>query len=101
MSELWKELHTRAITNTGASDAEYLASFRRRIPRYTTGCACQEFWINWIRACPPSYGPNNEYFNWTVKAHNAVNMKLGKPQISLEDAFKLYSPTTDPIINPV
>lgn len=90
MSELWIELHTHAVQYTGTDDSVYLALFRRRIPRYTTGCACQEFWRNWIKFNVPTYGPNNEYFNWTVRAHNAVNVKLGKPEMSFEDALKLY-----------
>ena len=91
MSALWKELHTHAINYTGTNDSTFLGTFARKIPRYTKGCSCQEFWGNWIRTNPPKYGPNNEYFEWTVKAHNAVNKKLGKPEISVEDAIKMYT----------
>lgn len=89
MSNLWTELHTRARSYTGTNDVEYLKSFRARIPRYNH-CKCQEFWDNWYRTNPPTYGPNDEYFAWTVKAHNAVNKKLNKPEISLDDAKKLF-----------
>jgi hypothetical protein len=92
MSDLWKELHTHAINYTGTNDAIYLAGFGRRIPRYTKGCACQEFWTNWIRANPPTYTTAMDYFTWTIKAHNAVNVKLNRPEMSLEDAIKLYKP---------
>jgi hypothetical protein len=91
MTELWNELHKHAINYVGNNDATYLAGFSGRIPRYTKGCSCQEFWGNWIRANPATFSPASEYFAWTVKAHNAVNKKLGKPEISLEDAIKMYS----------
>lgn len=92
MSALWNELHTNAINYKGTDNNVFLLAFARKIPRYTKGCSCQEFWGNWKRANPPKYGDNNEYFAWTVAAHNAVNKKLGKPEISLDDALKMYSP---------
>lgn len=90
MTALWIELHKRALDYMGTNDALYILNFGRRIPRYTTGCACQEFWNNWIRVNPPNY---RDYFAWTVKAHNAVNAKLNKPVISVDEATKIYRPT--------
>jgi len=87
MTALWIELHTRALDYTGTNDALYILNFGRRIPRYTTGCACQEFWNIWIRANPPNY---RDYFAWTVKAHNAVNAKLKKPIMSVDEATKIF-----------
>ena len=81
MSNLWKELHTNALTHTGVNNTVFLAAFGQKIPRYIKGCSCQEFWNNWTRVNPATFGSNGEYFAWTVKAHNAVNAKLGKPQI--------------------
>lgn len=93
MSNLWIELHTRALSFKEKDDNMYLNSFVNRIPKYHK-CKCQEFWTAWIKSNPPSYGVNengiNKYFEWTVKTHNAVNQKLNKPLISLEDALKLY-----------
>jgi len=37
---------------------------------------------------------NKTLFEWTVIMHNIVNKSLGKPQISLEDAEKMYKPIT-------
>ena len=90
MTELWIELHKHALEYTGTNDYAYISKFGKRIPRYTTGCSCQEFWNKWIYLHPPDY---NDYFAWTVKVHNAVNAKLNKPQMSVEDALKIYSPT--------
>ena len=95
MTELWKELHTNAIGNNKSNDAIFLANFGRKIPRYTTGCSCREFWNNWVRQNPPIYTPSSAYFDWTVKVHNAVNAKLGKPQMSIEDAIAIWSPKSN------
>ena len=90
MSQLWKELHTNAISYTGIDNKSFLNNFGKNIPRYTSGCACNEFWKKWLKANPPVYGDNGEYFAWTVKAHNAVNTKLKKPQLTVDEAKKLY-----------
>ncbi len=87
MAELWNELHTRALNHDGSDDTKYLIEFSKRIPRYTTGCACREFWNNWIRSNPPKF---DDYFKWTVDTHNAVNAKLNKPKISLDMALEMF-----------
>jgi hypothetical protein len=93
MSNLWKELHERAISFSEKDDQSYLNTFVNRIPKYHQ-CKCQEFWTAWIKAHPPTYGVNengiNKYFEWTVETHNAVNKKLNKAILPLEEALKLY-----------
>ena len=87
MSHLWKELHERALNFEGKSDYTYLINFGKKIPRYTKGCKCKEFWDNWMKQNPPTF---NKYFEWTVKAHNRVNLKLGKPQFTVKQARNFY-----------
>ena len=89
MSVLWNELHMRGLQYEGKNDYGYILTFGKRIPRYTSGCTCKEFWNKWIITNPPDY---KNYFAWTVKTHNAVNIKLNKPEMSLEDARALYTP---------
>ena len=89
--ELWKELHNRALNNKGESDIQYLQTFGHRIPRYTSGCKCKEFWTNWLKQHPPIFDQNGGYFKWTVEAHNAVNAKLGKKIYTVEEAKSFYS----------
>lgn len=87
MSDLWKELHLRALNFEGTDDMEYLIQFSKRIPKFTPGCKCREFWLLWVRSNRPTF---NKYFEWTVTAHNAVNKKTRKREITLEEAKKLY-----------
>ena len=106
MANLWNELHTRALEfekklgHNGVDELDkltehikkeerlYLHRFGMKIPRYTKGCKCQEFWNNWYKANPPTF---DKYFEWTVKTHNAVNKKLHKAEISVDEARKIFS----------
>ena len=89
MTTLWNILHLRALHHDGSNDSQFILEFGFKIPRYLTGCRCHEFWNAWIRTNPPIYDID-KYFEWTVKIHNAVNTKLNKPQMSLDDAKKIY-----------
>ena len=90
MSEVWKELHTRAINYTGKDDRNFIQKWTTKIPRFTKGCKCREFWTVWSRSNPPKFTPAGAYFEWTVKAHNAVNQKLGKKTFTVDEAKKFY-----------
>lgn len=76
--ELWRQLHSEVTLET-------LADWESRIPAY--GCSCRSFYINYKASNPPS---NASFFKWTVDLHNAVNAKLGKPQVALEDARRQW-----------
>ena len=88
MSHLWKELHLRALHFPGGNDHIFLNRWAKRIPRYQKGCRCKSFYNLWIRKNQPNFG---SYFEWSVSLHNAVNVKLGKPTFTVEQARELYS----------
>lgn len=88
MSYLWGELHRRAIIYGGLNDDIFLNIWANKIPNFEGGCRCRSFYNNWRRLNPPTF---KNYFEWTVKLHNAVNRKLNKPEITLEDAIKRWS----------
>ena len=89
MAELWKELHSRALTYASGNDISYLKDFAKRIPMFK-GCRCQEDWVKILKANPPSFRSKEEYFAWSVLCHNLVNEKLGKATMTVEEAKKLY-----------
>ena len=92
MAELWKELHLRALNFKGDNDLAYLQEFAKRIPRYTpNSCACKEKWRLFFQKNPPKFGPNGEYFAWTVLGHNETNRQLGKPEFTLQQAKDYYT----------
>jgi len=93
MSELWEQLHRNALGYRGNDDSVFLTKWASRIPRYTKGCRCKEFWTKWRRANPPDFSSPEAYFAWTVKAHNAVNQKLDRPVWTVEQALARWLET--------
>lgn len=78
--KLWTELHTRPD-----ADAAYIADFTRRIP-----CGdCRGRWLAILAALPPRFG--DEWFAWTVEAHNRVNAELGRDPMKLPNATALWA----------
>ncbi len=86
-TDLWNELHLRALEYKG-NDTIFINNFGKKIPRFTTGCKCKEHWVKWVKANPPTFGP--KYFDWTVRIHNSVNQKLGKPTYTTSEAKAFY-----------
>jgi hypothetical protein len=101
MSQLWKELHERAISFTGTDDAEFIKLWGNKIPRFLTGCKCNEFWVNWYPRNKPDFTNNpDSYFAWTVKLHNAVNTKLHKKNLTIDEAKEIWKPKPVEPVNP-
>ena len=87
---LWKELHERALEYEGDNDMAFLLQFSLRIPQFNEKCRCKEDWMKIVRANPPRFGKNGEYFAWTVHCHNEVSKRLGKPTYTVEEAKAFY-----------
>lgn len=68
---MWAQLHT--ATN---ADAAWLEAFTKRIPG--GNCECRKHWRAVLAEMPPEYGEG--WKEWTVRAHDAVNARLGKPR---------------------
>ncbi len=79
-STLWAELHRRALAWPGGHDHVWLNRFSNRLPG---GCPCRAHWRQLLAVLPPRWG---DYFAWTVEAHNAVNRRLGKAEVTVEAA---------------
>lgn len=80
----WPELHGRALERFG-EDTAWLADFTARVGG---NCACRKDWRAWIEVNPPDWA---DYFGWTVLAHNAVNKRLGKPEITVDQARVIWT----------
>ncbi len=77
---LWAELHTQATPTP-----EWFADWLARIPRF--GCTCRKDFQAIIEANPPRY---DDFFAWSVEAHNSVNRKLGHKKLSLVEAAIIW-----------
>jgi hypothetical protein len=49
------------------------------------GCNCSNSWYKWYKDNHPDF---ENYFAWTVKAHNFVNAKLKKQTWTVKRAMK-------------
>lgn len=78
---LWDELHTMRDPTP-----EKLALFVARIPCGT----CQEHWRELDAAEPLDMSSDEAFFVGTVKRHDIVNARLGKPIFGLAAARELY-----------
>jgi len=76
--EHWRKLHTQTF------DATTFEAWVAAIP----GCsACQMDFRKIIETFPPDF---ERWNRWTWEIHNAVNRKLGKPELSWLEACELW-----------
>lgn len=81
----WDELHRQAEPTP-----EWFSGWQARIPNIN--CDCRRHWRELVAAKPPDFSSREAFFAWTVEAHNAVNERLGKPLVTLEEARRLHAP---------
>jgi hypothetical protein len=79
----WIALHDGSI-----HDEATLAEWELSIPQY--GCQCKAFYRAWKAENAPDFSSPEAFFAWGVALHNAVNAKLGKPQITLDEAYSIW-----------
>lgn len=82
----WIDLHNGTV-----HDALTLADWELQIPQY--GCQCKRFYADWKAINQPDFSSPEAFFAWGVALHNAVNAKLGKPQITIDEANSIWRST--------
>lgn len=80
--EAWRLLHECRL---GSPD--WLSQWKKKIPR---GCGCYKNFEDMLVDLPPDYSSEQAWFAWTVAIHNAVNVKLNRPAVSMERADNLW-----------
>lgn len=77
--ELWREVHTRQDATP-----EWFAGWLNRIP-----CSVCKTSLKTIleELGTPDY---TDWFAYSVRLHNAVNRKLGKPELSIDEAKAIW-----------
>lgn len=79
----WIALHNGSIV-----DAAGLAEWEKTIPQYE--CGCRAFYAKYKADNPPDFSTPEAFFAWGVALHNAVNRKLGKPELTIEEALSIW-----------
>jgi len=86
----WAELHLFALRHEarrqGVSAAAWFADWVADLP--FDGCPCKGHLHEFLTHNPPDW---DRFFAWSVNLHNAVNARIGKITIGLEQSRVLWS----------
>jgi len=64
--------------------------YTRQFFRYLNCQTCRREYSDILRTIPPDLSSTAALFRWTVTVHNIVNNKLGKPMVSLQQAYAIW-----------
>ena len=53
-------------------------------------CDCKDGYQQILSEMPPDFSTPEAFFAWGVALHNAVNRKLGKPELTIEEALSIW-----------
>jgi hypothetical protein len=82
----WLELHLRSLHHDGSDDSLWLMNdFAPRVAQI--GCSCRSHFLALLQRIPPRW---HDYFACGVEWHNDINLRLGKPCITVAEALQLY-----------
>lgn len=90
---VWAAIHLIALGSPEKFDSASASGYKvfiQNLP-YVIPCnTCREHFLEYLTKSPPAFTGRAEFFEWTVKFHNAVNVRLGKPVVELETARKKW-----------
>jgi hypothetical protein len=78
----WAKLH-----GYRGCDPQWLDIWQYLIP---ARCDCKDGYQKILEQMPPDFSSPEAFFAWGVRLHNAVNAKLGKAQITLDEAYLIW-----------
>lgn len=90
---IWFSMHTDAAAAKTSEDKKYVCKQIRNKQAKFPCKDCKEHFGFYLQNNPPEStinGSEDALFLWTVNFHNAVNFRLGKPQVSYEDAKSIF-----------
>lgn len=82
----WQRLHTQALVLESPEDR------KRLVRNLAIPCGeCKTHWKEVLKEYPPILSGISTFFAWSVNVHNAVNRKLEKKEIGVNDAYIYWS----------
>lgn len=89
----WGTLHLACLY---AADSATLKNFVDNFTGVLPCPACRIHFNKVLEMFPfPDQGTREDFFKWSVLVHNVVNERLGKPQISHDEAFDIWTSGCD------
>lgn len=93
----WFTMHTMTLKGKG-DDHKFIIQYIRYIFNNTHCDRCDPHARELLKKYPPeeayATGGYEGLFGWTVDRHNEVNFRLGKPQMTAQDAKLYYTKKT-------
>ena len=88
---LWRAIHRFPFSEDWSCSkrCQKWAELQESIP--SVGCGCKRHWEQIVKDHPPTFRSRDAFFAWSVKIHNLINAKLGKPEIGIEAAMEAHS----------
>lgn len=80
----WAMLH-----NYLGCDPQWVELWEQFIP--SSGCGCKAGYKDIIKDYPFDYSSTDAFFASGVALHNAVNRKLNKPELTLDEARRIWN----------
>lgn len=89
--KLWHKIHTTALQ---VSDLDRFAAWIWAVAKDLPCSECKYHMLEYITQHPPTTAAGQERpaFYWTWQFHNAVNRRLGKPEVDYTTALQSYLP---------
>jgi len=88
-SHVWAVIHGSALRYVkGVSGEMQYERFYTSLAHTLECPVCIGHYIKFIHKHPPDF---SDLFGWTVKLHNSVNERIGKPILTREEAFEIWS----------
>lgn len=89
-------MHSMALFSTTKEKMDYYIEYINYLSNNFPCAKCIVHFKNYLKTNNPTKYLNvkDGLFKWSVEFHNSVNARLGKPVITLVEAYKLYSPNS-------
>lgn len=86
--QLWARWHVRALKWPGTGEPYWI---EENILAHLPCAGCRIHVMALMDEMTPGFGIDGwDYFAWTVALHNAINRKLGKREMSVEEARGIW-----------
>ena len=85
---IWRTIHSVAYESDKLASENTFSNLIYELSFVLPCETCRNHMQNYLKDHPI---PQNNFFIWSVEFHNQVNIRLGKPIMSFEEASQIYA----------
>jgi hypothetical protein len=86
---LWMLIHSHEEDGQGWFEEKWVPLLRY------LGCDCKNGFAKIRETWKPDFSSPDAFFRSGIELHNAVNRKLGKPELTLDEAYRIWRPNKE------